>query len=271
MLKKSYRGIPENAKKMLKFIFKAVKFLKIQKFLFFILKTYGKFFPNNKVSRGGIKYELDLTKLIDISIFFGGWEKTTIQFLKANVKENDIVIEGRANIGAHTLLIGSLVGNGGSVVAVEPTEFALKKLRKNIDLNPHIKSIDVVDSIASDAEILIIDNLNSDWSLDSTQSPQPLKSKATTVDLLVEKFKFTKVDLLKIDVDGYDFKVLKGSKDTIEKFKPTIFIELCEYTLRGKGDSVKDIFKFLFELGYECFDEITDQKLKLMRLWLKLA
>ena len=78
---------------MLKFIFKAVKFLKIQKFLFFILKTYGKFFPNNKVSRGGIKYELDLTKLIDISIFFGGWEKTTIQFLKANVKENDIVIE----------------------------------------------------------------------------------------------------------------------------------------------------------------------------------
>ena len=147
---------------MLKFIFKVVKFLKIQKYLFLILKTYGKVFPSNTVSRSGIKYELDLTKLIDISIFFGGWEKTTIQFLKANVKENDVVIEVGANIGAHTLLIGSLVGNGGSVIAVEPTDFALKKLRKNIDLNPHIKSIDVVDSIASDAEILIIDNLNSD-------------------------------------------------------------------------------------------------------------
>ena len=245
--------------------------MKIQKYLFFILKTYRKFFPSHTVLRGGIKYELDLTKLIDMSIFFGGWEKTTIHFLKANVKKNDIVIEVGANIGAHTLLIGSLVGNGGSVIAVEPTDFALKKLRKNIDLNPQIKSIDVVDSIASDAEILIIDNLNSDWSLDSTQSPQRLKSEATTVDLIVDKYKCTRVDLLKIDVDGYDFKVLKGSKNTIEKFKPNIFIELCEYTLKGKGDSVKDIFKFLFDYGYECFDETTDQKIEIDEVMVQIG
>ena len=98
---------------MLKFIFKAVKFLKIQKYLFSILKTYGKFFPSNTVLRGGIKYELDLTKLIDISIFFGGWEKTTINFLKVIVKENEIVIKFGQKIGVKTFLIETLLGKGG--------------------------------------------------------------------------------------------------------------------------------------------------------------
>ena len=58
--------------------------------------------------------------------------------------------------------------------------------------------------------------------------------------------------MLKIDVDGYDFKVLQGASKTIAQHRPTIFCELCEYTLNEQGDSIDDIFALLGELQYTC-------------------
>ena len=56
--------------------------------------------------------------------------------------------------------------------------------------------------------------------------------------------------LIKIDVDGYDYKVLQGAKSTIAQFLPIIFCELCEYTLNEQGDSIKDIYHLLSAMGY---------------------
>ena len=70
--------------------------------------------------------------MIDAEIFLGGWEKSTIIFLKQNLKYGDSIIEVGANIGAHSLLISKLIGEKGRLIAIEPTEYALGKLKRNL-------------------------------------------------------------------------------------------------------------------------------------------
>ena len=53
---------------------------------------------------------------------------------------SSLVLDIGASIGAHTLLLASLVGPNGRVMAFEPDDFAFRKLRRNLDLNPQVTS-----------------------------------------------------------------------------------------------------------------------------------
>jgi FkbM family methyltransferase len=67
----------------------------------------------------------------------------------------------------------------------------------------------------------------------------------TTLDSFVEDYKISKIDLLKIDVEGMDLDVLKGSKQVIEKFSPVIFIECTD-------QNIKTMVDFVENLNYNC-------------------
>jgi hypothetical protein len=92
-------------------------------------------------SRRGITYDLDLAQGIDFAIYLGGmFERTTAVALAGLTEPSSLVLDIGANIGAHTLLLASLVGPNGRVMAFEPTDFAFRKLRRNLDLNPQLAS-----------------------------------------------------------------------------------------------------------------------------------
>src|SRR5882672_431025 len=84
---------------------------------------------------------------------------------------------------------------------------------------------------------------------------EKITPKSITIDELCKSANLNNVSLIKIDVDGYDYKVLSGALGTIKRFKPIVFIELCEYALQAKGDSILKIFSDLAQLGYAGFYE----------------
>ena len=63
-----------------------VKGLKLTKIALAMISVYTRLFPNQIIKRYGIKYEVDLSKLIDFGIFLGGWERHTLEFLKSYLK-----------------------------------------------------------------------------------------------------------------------------------------------------------------------------------------
>jgi FkbM family methyltransferase len=220
---------------------------------------YANIFPNQLVNRNGINYALDLNQLIDFGTFIGGWEGATIDFLNKSLTHGDVVIEVGANVGAHTLLIAKLVGNKGYVYAFEPTEFALNKLRKNISLNPEIENITIRTELVTNGEGNLPKlDVRSSWSVDGQNLPEITtirNPKAVSIDNFASEVALDRLTLMKIDVDGYDYKVLQGAKFTISRFLPIIFCELCEYSLNEQGDSIKDIFEMLSSMGYEAYLE----------------
>ena len=76
-----------------------------------------------------------------------------------------------------------------------------------------------------------------------------------TLDEYVDRNKLSRIDFIKLDVDGYEYKVIRGGFNTIAKFKPVIIIELGEYTLREYGDKAEDLIDLLASAGYSFYSE----------------
>jgi hypothetical protein len=73
---------------------------------------------------------------------------------------------------------------------------------------------------------------------------------------------FIQLDLIKIDVDGYDYRVLLGAQKAIKKFKPVVMIELAEFTLKSAGDSIQNILDFFLERDYDGFYIIDGSRIR---------
>jgi FkbM family methyltransferase len=227
-----------------------VRALHLQKFVFAGLNAYARLSPRRLCTRHGLRYQVDLTEVIDQGIWLYGWEPATIALLKRYTSPGDTVVEVGANVGAHTLLLAKLVGPAGRVYAFEPTNYAQSKLRINIDLNPDLKARIVIRSelVTNHAGQTPVRRINSSFPV---RSGGGIPAEVIqTAAIALDNEPFDRVNLLKIDVDGYDFKVLEGATTLLKKFKPYVLVELSEYTLNAQGDSVRDIFGLLSSLGY---------------------
>lgn len=222
--------------------------------------------------RSGLNWEIDLLEGIDLSIFlFGKFERKTLNVIEALLKPNSIVIDIGANVGALSLPIAQMLGDEGKVVSVEPTDWAFAKLNRNFGLNPSLKkrSITVNAKIGCDESILP-KSFFSSWNLESKEGVHEshkgsLHSAADasfyTLENLVTSLSLPKVDLIKLDVDGYETQILKGGASVFRKFKPALIVEICPYVLRETGTSTSELISILAEYGYSKIEDMSGKKI----------
>ncbi len=74
-----------------------------------------------------------------------------------------------------------------------------------------------------------------------------------TLDGLCERAGLTRLDFVKVDVEGAELYVLQGGQATIEKFRPAIMAEIEARHLERFGYTSRDIVSWLTERGYEMF------------------
>jgi FkbM family methyltransferase len=224
-----------------------------------IRKRIVKFFPHKTAQIDGLNYELDCRELIDRSLYvYGFWEADTRDFIAEHVKPGSMVLEIGANVGAHTLALGKSVGPGGHVYAVEPTEYARNKLLKNIALNPEIAdNVTVLNYLITEGDD---DNprrsIKSSWRGIPDGGYEDVASPTITIDRLVGELGVNRLDLLKIDIDGYDYRALLGALNTLEKLRPIAYVELVEWALASCSASVSDIVGYFQNLGYQALNSV---------------
>ena len=76
---------------------------------------------------------------------------------------------------------------------------------------------------------------------------------AVSLDYLFENNRFQYVDLIKIDVDGFDGRIIKGAKKTLKAFQPVVIFEWDPSHCKKTGNNWLDHFLTLNELGYNQF------------------
>jgi hypothetical protein len=72
-----------------------------------------------------------------------------------------------------------------------------------------------------------------------------------TIDEIVARSKITRLDLIKLDVEGSEVDALDGAKQSISHFRPMILLEAEDARLASQGRTKQDLLRALDELGYE--------------------
>ena len=186
--------------------------------------------------------------------FHGYFEWRNIVLIKniLKLKEGDIIEVG-ANIGTETISYANL--NKNKVHAFEPDESNYASL-KNIKKLNNIDNLNIYNLLVSDIN-----------GFEYFQLPSPTNSGVgfiTNVEwdnsILLESVSLdNKLDIsscaaIVVDVEGYEYNVLKGASKIIEKFRPFLIFEVNPDLIENRTNySLRDIHIFMDEIGYECF------------------
>ncbi|MGM4961888.1 FkbM family methyltransferase [Tardiphaga sp. 1201_B9_N1_1] len=221
------------------------------------------------VTRDGIVYDLDLSQGIDFALYLGGsYERQTKARLRNLVVPGSLVLDIGANIGAHTLSLAQLVGPNGKVIAFEPTEFAVRKLRANVALNPSLAPRITVNHcyLTKDDSTQVPTAIYSSWPLErgTDRHPQHLgremrtsEAAARSLDSIIKEQSDRPVHLIKMDVDGYECDVLRGATQVMQEMKPIFVMEIAPYCLDERGASLDELLTYFAPHGYKFYDERT--------------
>jgi FkbM family methyltransferase len=157
------------------------------------------------------------------------------------------IIDVGANIGDSAALLRS-EGINQFIHLIEGDPIYVKLLEKNCGLFSDVKVHQTFLGEESKNENIIIDNAQGTAKIsigDSKDSISIIK-----LDDLIENHKINNIKLLKTDTDGFDFKILRGSFETIRKNKPVLFFEYDSVFLAQQNDDGLSIFEDFIKLGY---------------------
>jgi FkbM family methyltransferase len=75
----------------------------------------------------------------------------------------------------------------------------------------------------------------------------------TTVDALVAALALDRLDFIKADIEGSELRMLEGARQSLERFRPRLLVEVTAAHLARVGDALAGVFDFLTLLGYRAF------------------
>ncbi|MGM5033869.1 FkbM family methyltransferase [Tardiphaga sp. 803_E3_N1_3] len=234
------------------------------------------------VRRGGINWALDLREGIDLTIYLSGYfQRKVVQACRDHVAEGGVAIDIGANMGSQSLHLCKAVGQRGRVLAIEPTAYPMSRLRRNLQQNPGFEDI------ATPLQVFLVrpdddripQALHSSWRVTGDRSeahpihrgvPQVTSGAvAMTLDSLVSEAQLTKVDLIKLDVDGAEDDILAGATRVLTEFRPKIIMEVAPYTLIDRNLPGDAPLRRLRSFGYR-FENLSGQELESdLREWAK--
>lgn len=224
----------------------------------------------------GINFELDLREVIDYAMFTSGSrEPDTSNALKVLCKRGNVVLDIGANVGSHALPMASLVGEEGKVYAFEPVPWAMNRMKKNLELN-NFKNM-VLEPIAlSDTNEEMEMKFRASFKIGSKSGVgvegkiddgwwgecEHIKVRLQTLDNYVSTRHFSHIDLIKLDVDGFEGKVIRGAQETLKQFTPVIIMEVAPAWTEMRGDNIKNILHDLESFGYVFYKEVDFSPIK---------
>ena len=247
--------------------------LQIAKILYFFVKLFYKS-DKQVANRGGINFELYLNEGIDLHVFiFGGFQKYVYQNKLVKIAPDDTVFDVGANIGIMSLFFAKQA-SAGCVHAFEPTYYAIEKFRKNMQLNPELSELIVLNQCFVSSQNMENTDLvaYSSWPIGGMEKKHSIHcgvakntekvSSITLDDYVVEK-NIQKLNLIKIDTDGYELNVLKGAQIILKSLRPTIIFEIGIYIMQEHNVAFSDYYSLFHNNKYALYTAkgkiITDQ------------
>ena len=175
-----------------------------------------------------------------------GWyshaEMQTKKFYLENIQPTWNIIDAGAQIGMYSVLFSRLTK--GNVYSFEPTD-TINLLNKNLEYH-NCNNVQTFQKAISDRTGKFQDKVYKIW---SQQVIEDREFDFIKIDDFIEQNNI-KIDLIKIDVDSYDYEALISSENTLKTQSPLVVVEL-NYALKKRNRTVKECIDYMESLGYK--------------------
>jgi FkbM family methyltransferase len=244
-----------------------------------LVPLFERFYPSNthypkhtirRVKRDGQFFKLDISDYQEYLIYFNLEQDTSKGVIGFLPKNGGLILDIGANIGQTSLWMASaLKKKNVEIIAIEPYPSTYKKLVENIKLNESFNIHTLNIAFGNSFTKLLMDGCSSNsgaFRVNSTNEKGDfVEVKQTTLDAHFLN-NYRKIDFIKIDVEGFEYNVIKGGVSLLKRDYPVLFIEIDNENLKAQNSSAVELIQLLKELGYNYIlrsdtlkDDFTDE------------
>lgn len=200
--------------------------------------------------------------------YHGEWDGNEMREVLNHLPRNPVFLDVGSYFGYYALMVARHAPGASRVFALEPVPSNFALLEHNIHLN-QMSNVTALPLAASDrvgeADLVLppAANLGSGHLSLAAAFPDAMVQRVRTVtlDAFVRDQELDTVDFIKLDVEGVELAVLRGARETLQRFKPGVLLELNPPALRAAGVEARALLRLLEGLGYD-FHETTKHGLR---------
>jgi FkbM family methyltransferase len=210
----------------------------------------------------GLTIEIQLGNDLSRPVFIGGCiDPNEFALLRSVLKEGMVFVDAGANEGLYSMFASRCVGPSGRVYSFEPSQREFQRLSCNIQLNG-LENVHAVQAalaeVPGELELSIADSSHAGQNTlgKFTYQVQLLRTErvsARTLDAFAAESGLTRLDVLKLDVEGAERRILEGSRTVLRELRPMILFEASDAALKAQGSSVPDVLDFLRSQNYRFY------------------
>jgi len=172
------------------------------------------------------------------------------EFLTSYLRPGDVYLDIGANIGT-TLIPAAKRVEGGQALGFEPHPEIFRFLQENVALNGLTERVVVRNcALGNRTGHVIFSNERNDDRNRVMSGGKGVEVEMMTLDDIGQEY--ARVDLIKVDVEGYEKYVFEGGRNTLAKTE-CVYFEVCEEHFQHFGYSIRDVLAMLEELGFTLF------------------
>ena len=182
----------------------------------------------------------------------GVYEQATTEYIRQTLNRGDCFVDVGANIGYLSLVAAATVGTKGAVYSFEPVSTTFKILEKNKSINDFSQLILHPFALGNNEEKKTIYTEKENRGGASISNQRSEHSEEIQVKRLDDLNIDRTIHLLKVDVEGFEWEVLKGAAEKIKKDRPTLIVEYSR-DRNNEGNSDEMLRWLQLEFGYRAY------------------
>lgn len=176
--------------------------------------------------------------------WLGSYEMNKRLAFEKMIQPGYVVYDIGANVGYFTLLAAVLTGEKGQVYAFEPLPRNVEFLKKHISLN-NLSNVEVIQAAVSDRSGEALFEFGASTAMGHLSETGDLRIKLVSLDRMIANGDLITPDVIKIDVEGAEYDVLRGAKTLIETSHPILFLDTHQ------RDAHQNTLQFLRDHKYQ--------------------
>jgi FkbM family methyltransferase len=191
-------------------------------------------------------------------LWSGHYDDDDVAFLCAATPEDGVFVDIGANVGLVFVPVWrSLVS--GQAIAIEPIPVNYDRLaaacaeNRGVSTEPTLLNI----AVGSEPGVLVLVKegpaASSDNAVVALDGEQGIEVPVETLDRTCDSLGLTRLDTVKIDVEGFEWEVFTGATQSLARFRPIVYGEFNNQLMPRRGKTFHDVWGQFEPLGYRCF------------------